>query len=123
ISTNGKKTGMESAVMKCGSIVAVLLQGTSKESQISRFIEHYGQGVQHIALRVRDLSAVYESLKQVGFEFSTEIIEASDMRQACTKRHPATGLMIELIERGTFEGFDSKSVDRLFARMEESDEF
>src|SRR5215208_1001815 len=53
--TEGKATAMISAVMKSGPITVVLLEGTSPESQVSRFVEHFGPGVQHIAIGVQNL--------------------------------------------------------------------
>lgn len=48
--TPGKKTAMISAVMRLGAITFVLLQGTSPDSQVTKFMEHHGPGVQHIAI-------------------------------------------------------------------------
>ena len=43
--TEGEQTAMISAVLKAGPLTFVLLQGTSPKSQVSRFIEHFGPGV------------------------------------------------------------------------------
>src|SRR5439155_8123740 len=43
--TEGEYSGMLSAVMKAGPITFVLVQGTSPESNVSQYIEHYGPGV------------------------------------------------------------------------------
>src|ERR1700688_2143493 len=56
--TEGEHTAMISAVLKAGPLTFVLLQGTSPQSQVSKFVEHYGPGVQHIAIAVEDLPAV-----------------------------------------------------------------
>src|SRR5215213_1176235 len=40
--TEGKTTAMVSAVMKAGPITIVLLQGTTEESQVARYVKHYG---------------------------------------------------------------------------------
>ena len=53
--TEGTATAMVSAVMKAGPLTFVLIQGTSPQSQVSRFIEHYGPGVQHIAISVENI--------------------------------------------------------------------
>src|SRR5689334_20851799 len=43
--THGEHTSMLSAVVSAGSAVVVLIQGTSPQSQVSRFIEKFGPGV------------------------------------------------------------------------------
>src|ERR1044071_5442399 len=66
--TEGKQTAMVSAVLKAGPVSVVLLQGTSPESQVSKFVEHFGPGVQHLAIAVEDLPTLAEDLKSKGME-------------------------------------------------------
>ncbi|MCB1036843.1 MAG: VOC family protein, partial [Acidobacteria bacterium] len=75
--TKGRKTAMVSAVLEAGPLTFVLVQGTTPESQVSRFIEHYGPGVQHIAIGVSDLPEVAARLKDAGLAFDTTVIEGS----------------------------------------------
>src|SRR5260370_11772889 len=58
--TEGSKTGMISAVLEAGPLNIVLLQGTTPESQVSRFVQHYGPGVQHLAIQVDNIDALSE---------------------------------------------------------------
>jgi methylmalonyl-CoA/ethylmalonyl-CoA epimerase len=120
--TEGKKTAMVSAVLKAGPITVVLLEGTSPESQVSKFIEHYGPGVQHLAFAVEDLPATAERLKQAGLSFDTSIIESPGLRQIFTTRDPGSGIMIELIERMGGD-FSDQSVQNLFQQLEQKDSF
>ncbi len=120
--TEGKKTAMVSAVLKAGPITVVLLEGTSPESQVSKFIEHYGPGVQHLAVAVEDLPATAERLKQAGLSFDTSIIESPGLRQIFTTRDPGSGIMIELIERMGGD-FSDQSVQNLFQQLEQKDSF
>src|SRR5687768_12271693 len=62
--TEGKQTAMISAVLKGGPITVVLLQGTTPESQVSKFVEHFGPGVQHLAIGVENLRELADDLKQ-----------------------------------------------------------
>jgi methylmalonyl-CoA epimerase len=119
----GKRSGMRSVVMKLGPVVLVLIQGTNPESQVSRFVQRYGQGVQHIALQVHDIEPLVVALRHRGLEFSTTLVEGPDLRQAFTRRNEDTGLMLELIERGQFSGFSDENVQSLFAQLEASDDF
>lgn len=119
--TKGKFTGMVSAVTRCGPLVFVLVQGTSAESQVSRYIARYGAGVQHVAVEVRDLPKVMEGLKASGMKFDTTLIQGSGIRQAFTHRDEASGMMYELIERQEPDGhFTDESVGELFRQLEES---
>lgn len=119
----GTKSGMRSAVMQAGSLVFVLVQGTNPDSQVSRFIRHYGQGVQHVALRVHNIDKIVPALRERKLEFSTSLIQSGELRQAFTRRNRETGIMLELVERGTFGGFSDENVSSLFRQLEESDEF
>ncbi len=80
--TKGMRTGMVSAVLTGGAITFVLVQGTSPESQVSRYIEHYGPGVQHIAVRVSNLVGVVEDLQARGLSLVTPVIRGPGLLQA-----------------------------------------
>ncbi len=122
--TEGQKTAMVSAVLKAGPITLVLVQGTTPESQVSRYIEHYGSGVQHIAIGVKDMPALVERLKASGTEFYTTVIEGEGIRQIFTCRDAHSGMMFEFIERLDDSGnFSDRSVQELFRQLEASDAF
>lgn len=120
--TEGKQTAMISAVLKVGSITVVLLQGTSPESQVSRFVEHYGPGVQHLALGVQNLPEMAGELTAAGMEFDTTIINSPGLRQIFSKRDPGSGVMFEFIERMGGD-FSDQSVQQLFEQLEKKDAF
>lgn len=122
--TKGQFTGMVSAVTQAGPLTFVLVQGTSPESQVSRYVEKYGPGVQHVALLVKDLPEVVRRLEESGMEFDTSIIQGTGIRQAFTHRDDASGMMYELIERQSEDGhFTDESVAELFRQLEERDAF
>lgn len=121
--TQGRKTGMESVVMKAGALQVVLIKGTSEESQVSRFIEEYGPGVQHVAFRVSGIESVVEDLKARGLQFDTPILEAPGLKQAFTRRDPVTGLMMEIIERTGEAGFSDENVKKLFESLEQNESY
>ena len=119
--TKGKFTGMVSAVTRCGELIFVLVQGTSAESQVSRYVARYGAGVQHVAIEVKNLPKVMEGLQAAGLKFDTSLIQGSGIRQAFTHRDEASGMMYELIERQEPDGhFTDESVAELFRQLEES---
>jgi methylmalonyl-CoA/ethylmalonyl-CoA epimerase len=120
--TEGKNTAMVSAVLKAGPITVVLLQGTSPDSQVSKFVEHYGAGVQHLAIGVEDLPQMAEDLKASGLEFDTNVIQSPGLRQIFSARDKGSGMMFEFIERMGGD-FSDQSVQQLFEQLEKKDAF
>ena len=49
-----------------------LLEPTDSESSVAKFIERRGEGVHHIALKVRNIEAVLEELKGKGLRLVDE---------------------------------------------------
>lgn len=122
--TEGRKTAMVSAVLTAGAITVVLVQGTTPESQVSRYVGHYGPGVQHIAIQVENLPELTERLAASGMEFDTSIIQGEGIRQTFTHRDPGSGMMFELIERQSPDGrFTDESVQNLFEQLEASENY
>jgi methylmalonyl-CoA/ethylmalonyl-CoA epimerase len=120
--TEGKATAMISAVMKAGPVTVVLLEGTSPESQVSKYVEHYGPGVQHIAFEVEDLPGLAQDLKNAGLVFDTNIINSPGLRQIFTTRDAGSGMMYEFIERMGGD-FSDESVKNLFEQLEQKGTF
>ena len=120
--TEGKASAMISAVMKAGPITIVLLQGTSEESQVSRYVKHYGPGVQHIAIEVDDLQATTDELTAAGVQFDTNIISSPGLRQIFTHRDENSGMMYEFIQRMGGD-FSDESVKNLFEQLEAKNNF
>lgn len=120
--TEGKQTAMISAVLKAGEIAVVLLEGTTPESQVSRFVEHFGPGVQHIAIGVQNLPEMAEDLKAAGMEFDTTVIQSPGLRQIFSRRDEGSGMMFEFIERMGGD-FSDQSVQSLFEQLEKKNHF
>ena len=120
--TEGKQTAMISAVLKAGPVTVVLLQGTTPESQVSRFVEHFGPGVQHLALGVENLPEMAGELEAAGMEFDTTVISSPGLRQIFSKRDTGSGQMFEFIERMGGD-FSDQSVQQLFEQLEKKNAF
>jgi methylmalonyl-CoA/ethylmalonyl-CoA epimerase len=118
--TRGEHTEMISAVMVKGSVCIVLIQGTTPASQVSRFIEEFGPGVQHIALAVDDIDAALENMKTAGGTADIPVIEGEGIRQVFLRRDPGSGVRVELIERNG-GNFGDDTVQQLFRAFEERD--
>jgi methylmalonyl-CoA/ethylmalonyl-CoA epimerase len=78
-----------------------LLESTSPEGPIARFIEKRGEGFQHLAIEIDNLEGAIAELKAKG----TQMIDQQPRKGASGTRiafvHPKStfGLLIELIEK------------------------
>ncbi|TGX48414.1 glyoxalase [Sphingomonas gei] len=115
--TTGVSTSMISAVLRAGRAIVVLVQGIEPDSQVSRFIEEFGPGVQHVAFAVEDIDVALASVSLSGGHADTSILSDVGIRQVFLRRDARTGVRIELIERNGGE-FTDASVQRLFRSME-----
>jgi methylmalonyl-CoA/ethylmalonyl-CoA epimerase len=118
--TRGERTAMRSAVLSSGGALVVLVQGTTKDSQVSRFIEKFGAGVQHIAFSVQDLNVALDRVVQAGGAADTPLITDDGIRQVFLRRDAGSGVRIELIERHGGE-FSDNTVEQLFRAFESRD--
>ena len=50
----GEFSGMTMVTMQSGGVTFVLCEGDSPKSNVCQYIEHYGPGVQHVAIEVRN---------------------------------------------------------------------
>lgn len=120
--TRGARTGMKSAVMRLGPLTFVLMEGIGCDSQITRFVDEHGAGVQHVALRVRDIGNAIVAMSQEDDDpFCTPRLDSEGLSQIFVSRDRATGLMIELVERHDYNGFCDENVQRLFESLERQD--
>ncbi|MFA6261560.1 MAG: methylmalonyl-CoA epimerase [Bacteroidia bacterium] len=77
-----------------------LLEATSEDSTIARFIEKRGEGIHHIAFAVDNLETEIERLKTAGFQFIHDAPkDGADNKRICFL-HPKSGngILIELCE-------------------------
>jgi methylmalonyl-CoA/ethylmalonyl-CoA epimerase len=78
-----------------------ILESTSPDGPVAKFIEARGEGVQHIALRVDDLNSALEELKAKGVRLIDEKprIGAGGARIAFIHPKETHGVLLELCER------------------------
>ena len=117
---HGQHSGMLYATLKNSGATLVLVQGTSPASQISRFIEHFGAGMHHIAYAVRDLDEALRRAQAAGIAADTPVVTDNGIRQAFLHRDGKTGVRIELIERQDAP-FSEHNVEQLFRALEARD--
>ena len=89
------------AFLPCGDSVLELLESTSPEGPIARFIEKNGEGIQHIAIRVDDIDAALAELKEKGVRLidQTPRYGAGGARIAFLHPKATHGVLLELCER------------------------
>lgn len=91
---------VNTSFFKVGGTKIELLEGTTPDSAISKFIEKRGEGIHHIAFEVEDILAEMERLKGEGFILLNETPKkGADNKLVCFV-HPksANGVLIELTQ-------------------------
>ncbi|BFU92895.1 MAG: hypothetical protein NTAFB01_40820 [Nitrospira sp.] len=122
-------SSMDTVVVQRGAAKIALMQGRDKagRSQINRFIEKYGQGVQHVALEVDNIEDVCREWEAHGVKFSGSVKEGRDgfgpLKQRFTyPLFPNSGLFIELTQRQhgeeTAKTFVRSTVESLYKDIE-----
>lgn len=89
------------AFLPIGDTEIELLESTSTEGPIAKFIETKGQGIQHIAFRVDDIEAALEKMKLKGIKLIDEKPRYGAGGAKIAFLHPKStnGVLIELCER------------------------
>lgn len=89
------------AFLPLGDSELELLESTSPEGPIARFIEKKGEGIQHIAFRVDNIKKAVEKLKKEGVRLIDEKPRYGAGGAKIAFLHPkdTNGILIELSER------------------------
>jgi methylmalonyl-CoA/ethylmalonyl-CoA epimerase len=89
------------AMLPIGESRIELLEATSEDSPISRFLEKRGPGIHHIAVRVEDIRAALANLRAKGARLIDE--EPRQGAGGCLVAfvHPSStgGVLLELVQR------------------------
>ena len=88
------------AVFALGESRIELLEATSPDSPIARFISKRGQGVHHVALAVANLSGILAQLEAAGVRLIDREPRIGAGKERIAFLHPAStaGVLIELVE-------------------------
>jgi methylmalonyl-CoA epimerase len=90
-------------MLPIGESCIELLEATSADSPISRFLEKRGPGIHHLAVQVDDIQAALADLRQKG----ARLIDEAPRRGAggCLVAfvHPLStgGVLLELVQKAT----------------------
>lgn len=88
------------AMIPVGESRIELLEPTSEDSPISKFLEKRGGGLHHIAIQVEDIEASLEILKSRGVRLIDESprLGAAGCRVAFVHPSAASGVLLELVQ-------------------------
>jgi methylmalonyl-CoA/ethylmalonyl-CoA epimerase len=92
--------GVITSFFKVGENKIELLEASSAESPIAKFIEKKGEGIHHIAYDVEDIYAEMQRLEQEGFVLlSKEPKKGADNKLVCFLHPRSTnGVLVELCQ-------------------------
>jgi methylmalonyl-CoA/ethylmalonyl-CoA epimerase len=93
---------VKTAFLPLGDTEIELLESTSEDGPIAKFIEKKGEGIQHIAYKVDDIEKALEELKAKGIRLIDEKprLGAGGARIAFLHPKSTFGVLIEICERG-----------------------
>ncbi len=77
-----------------------LLESTSDESAVAKFISKRGPGIHHICLRVKNIDGLLKNLKSAGIKLinETPVLGAHQCRVAFVHPSSTGGILVELSE-------------------------
>ncbi len=95
-----KSESVKTSFFEIGPNKIELLEGTSENSPISKFITKKGEGVHHIAFAVDDILSEVERLKKEGFVVLNEVPKKGADNKLVVFLHPKStnGVLIELCQ-------------------------
>jgi methylmalonyl-CoA epimerase len=88
------------AMLPVGESRLELLEPTSADSPVGRFIAKRGEGLHHVALEVDNLAAVVEQLKKAGTRLISDEIKVGAGGHLYVFVHPSStgGVLLELCQ-------------------------
>src|SRR5205085_12526312 len=91
---------VRTAFLSVGDSKLELLEPTSDDSPVAKFIEKRGAGIHHIAVRVDDIRAMLRRLKESGVRLIDETprVGAGGCLVAFVHPSSANGVLLELVE-------------------------
>jgi methylmalonyl-CoA/ethylmalonyl-CoA epimerase len=89
------------AFFPVGESEVELLESTAPDGPVAQYIEKKGQGMQHIAFRVKDIDAALEELKEKGIRLIDETPRkgAGGARIAFLHPKSTSGVLVELCQK------------------------
>jgi methylmalonyl-CoA epimerase len=88
------------AMIPVGESRIELLEGTTADSVVAKFVNKRGEGLHHVAIHVPDLTHAVETLKATGTRFISEEIKIGAGGHLYVFVHPSSagGVLVELVQ-------------------------
>lgn len=92
--------GVRTALIPAGDARIELLEPTSAESPVGRFLAKRGEGLHHVALHVENISAALETLKAQGARLISDEIQIGAGGHLYFFVHPSSagGVLLEICQ-------------------------
>lgn len=89
------------AFLPVGESEVELLESTSKEGPVAKYIEKKGEGIQHVAFRVENIESALEELKEKGIALIDQVPRKGAGGAKIAFLHPkaTSGVLVELCEK------------------------
>ena len=89
---------VKTSFFEIGESKIELLQATSEDSAIAKYLEKNREGIHHIAFAVDDMETEIQRLKNEGFQFINETPKAGADNKMVVFLHPKStnGVLVEL---------------------------
>jgi len=100
------REGVNTSFFKVGENKVELLEASSEDSAIAKFIEKRGEGIHHIAFAVDDIEAEMKRLAEEGFRLLNDTPKRGADNKLVCFIHPKTanGVLVELCQEITVDG-------------------
>ena len=93
-------SGMKMSLVHAGNAEIELLEPTTKEGVLAKFLERHGEGVHHICFEVDDIESELESLQRKGMELvDKKPRPGAEGKVAFLHPRMTFGVLIELVEK------------------------
>jgi methylmalonyl-CoA/ethylmalonyl-CoA epimerase len=92
--------GVRTLFFELGGVKIELLEATSEDSPIAKFIEKRGEGIHHLAFEVSDIKQSIADYEQKGFQLiNNQPKKGADNKLICFLHPKSTGgVLVELCE-------------------------
>ncbi|MBW1617005.1 MAG: methylmalonyl-CoA epimerase [Deltaproteobacteria bacterium] len=92
---------VRTAFFPVGESEVELLESTAPDGPVAKYIEKKGEGIQHVAFRVKDIEAALEELKAKGVKLIDQKPRMGAGGAKIAFLHPkaTNGVLVELCER------------------------
>jgi len=81
-----------------GESLVTLIESTSPDGFIAKFVEERGEGIQHLGIEVDDLEATIAALEAQGVRVSNKLLEGPVRKEALVGPRSGFGHVWQLIE-------------------------